>query len=137
MGFEYDKSFIQEIEKTIPKQGSTLKVGFLGGTYSEGASVPQVAWWLEFGTKNKDGTQKIAPKYFFSKALIENQAEIESFMEKLQIGIQDGKYDTKTAYGLLGQKIKALIQKQITKQGLIRKKNGGTLRASVSYIIED
>lgn len=101
-----------------------IEVGFFEGTYPKnGANVPSVAYWLEYGTS------KMTPKYFMSRSVLENEDRIIKLSKQASRLIEKGA-SLHTAFTLIGMGFKTLIQQQITKQGHI---DTGRLRQSVTY----
>lgn len=114
-------------DKIQPRANASVEVGFFSGTYISGVEVPSVAFWLEYGTKN------MTPKYFMTRAWLENEEELKRFQKALHEKVMAGEISAEQALGIIGQKYKALIQEQITKQGHI---DTGRLRQSVTYEVK-
>lgn len=114
-------------DKIQPRANAGVEVGFFSGTYISGVEVPSVAFWLEFGT------EKMTPKYFMTRAWLENEEEFKRFQKKLHEKVMAGEISSEHALDIIGQKYQALIQEQITKQGHI---DTGRLRQSVTYEVK-
>lgn len=91
-----------------------LKVGFLGGTYPDGTSIPMVAVWNEYGTTRKDASggrvQHSPPRPFMRNTIAREKA---GWAPGLARAIQTNRYEAKAALNVLGQVIEGQITQTI------------------------
>lgn len=110
--------------KELDFEPKIVKFGFFSDVqYPSGVSVPQVAFWLEYGTKN------IQERAFFKKAVDNIKGELSEIIL--------GAYNKGTGvvnYDQVGLEFKQKVQASITEQGLI---DTGSLRKAVAYKVEE
>lgn len=115
------------------------------------ATMAEVAFYNEFGTKNKDGDQHIPERSFLRSAMDENADKYAKYFVKLMRAVIDEKMDTDKALGILGQMGKADVDQKIRSnipppnaESTIKKKgrkikstktliDTGQLRQSITY----
>lgn len=108
---------------------ASVKVGVLRGAgehnnSNTGATVAEIAWWQEFGTKRNP------PKPFLRPTLKTNEQKYRDLMKRLIKEMLWGKMKADRAQGLIGLQVQRDIQATITAIHLI---DTGQLRQSISW----
>jgi len=106
-----------------------VKVGVLRGAGEHnnsdtGATVAEIAWWQEFGTK------RVKAKHFLRSTLINNDKKYRDLMKRLIRNLLLAKIKPEKAQGALGLLVQRDIQATITAIHLI---DTGQLRQSISW----
>ena len=98
--------------KAINNAGVTVGVHKGAGSYVGGPTVPEVAFWNEFGTS---GPNPIPPRPFIAQAVDVNRALLNNLQENLLNDVIDGKKLVIQALRKLGFAIQVAIEEMIDK----------------------
>jgi len=155
------KRFFEELQKLAKLE---VQAGFTAGKsgkgknhesvsakdYDDGPTIAEVAAWNEFGTKNKDGSQRIPARPFMSQSVENNKDVIATMCEEQLKAIAEGKTDADKAIRAVGALQVGLIQHEIREGGFAdnAKSTGerkgssvplideGRMRQSIHYVVK-
>ena len=100
-------NIMKEVEKLIKKiGGGTVSVGFMGGKYEDGESVPGVAYQNEFGLV----TNNQPPRPFFRRMI---SSESPTWPDKISKLIKTGKYTGNQILEMMGHDIEGALRQSI------------------------
>lgn len=107
MELEGQSNLMRELERIIAEIGNgNVEIGFFGGTYPDGESIPAVAFWNEFGVPSNNQP----PRPFFRDMINANQ---DTWLQLAAQSAQATENDGAQALALMGEEIRAQLQESI------------------------
>ena len=99
-------------------EGKGVKAGILSGTGEHpnaeaGQTIAEIAFWNEYGTRNKDGSVRIPERSFVRSTIAENNKKYFRMISKLLKRLINGTMTSAQAQAILGQEVMSDIQNKI------------------------